>query len=370
MRIIQMTSVHPWHDTRVFIKMCSSVAAAGHEVHLVVPREDGPPVEEKDGVTIHAIAPSANRRARMISTVPKVLELAQGLDGDLYQFHDPEFLPRAVSFQNRVGKPVVFDSHEDYRLQAMYKDYLPGWFRPFVGGIVGKIEDNTVRKLAGVIAATPSIAERFHYHAECEVIQNFPIKAEFDFQQGDELNRDPNLLGFVGCLSEVRGVKQMVQALPHGGTQLKLDLGGYWSPESLQTQCHQLSGWDQVNELGFMDRPSIRSMFSRISAGLVLLHPVQSYLTAYPVKMFEYMAAGLPVIASDFDLWRGIVEEAQCGLLADPLDVEAIGQAMKKLSENPGEAIAMGKRGREAIESRFNWEKELEKLLAFYERLA
>ena len=110
-------------------------------------------------------------------------------------------------------------------------------------------------------------------------------------------------------------------------------------------------------------------MFGRISMGLSVLHPTQSYLTAYSVKMFEYMAAGLPVVVSDFPLWRSIVEAADCGLLADPLNPEAIGQAMRQLADNPEEAVAMGKRGRQAIEDRFNWEKELEKLLPFYERL-
>ncbi len=369
MRIVQMTSVHPWHDTRVFIKMCKSVAAVGHEVHLVVPRNEGPALEVDGGVTIHSIPMPKNRRERMVSTVSRVLNLSRELQGDIYQFNDPEFLPQAMRFQDRTGKPVVFDSHEDYRLQAAYKPYLPQWCRPLVGTVVGGIEDFTVGRLAGVIAATPSIAKRFENHSHCEVVQNFPVMAEFDIPASEAQDRQPELCGFVGCLSEVRGVFQMISALNEVGPDIRLDLGGYWSPEDLRQKCLTLPGWSQVKELGFMDRASIRSMFSRISYGLVLLHPVQSYLKAYPVKMFEYMAAGLPFIASDFPLWRGIIQEADCGLLADPLDPLAISRAMRELTNNPEMARAMGRRGREAIETQFNWENELKKLLNFYDRL-
>ena len=94
MRIVQMSSVHYWRDTRVFLKMCASVAAAGHEVHLVVPREDVS-VETVDGVIVHGLPMPANRRERMFGTVKRVLDTAAELKGELYQFHDPEFLLRA-----------------------------------------------------------------------------------------------------------------------------------------------------------------------------------------------------------------------------------------------------------------------------------
>jgi hypothetical protein len=110
-------------------------------------------------------------------------------------------------------------------------------------------------------------------------------------------------------------------------------------------------------------------MVRRIFAGLTLLHPVESYLTAYSVKMFEYMAAGLPFVASDFPLWRRIVEEADCGLLADPLDTAAIAAAMRRLTADPAEARRLGANGRRAVETTYNWEREREKLLAFYARL-
>ncbi len=369
MRIVQMTSVHFWRDPRVFIKMSASVAEAGHEVHLVVPREDVG-VETVDGVTVHGLPLPANRRDRMFGTVSRVLDTAAELKGDIYQFHDPEFLLRAPGFQDRVGAPVVFDSHEDYRLQMQYKIWIPAWGRAPLGHAVGWVEDRTVNRLAGVVVATPSIAERFEDHPACVVVQNFPVLNELVVSEADATDREVGRFGYVGGLSVVRGAEQMVDALPEAGEGVRLDLGGPWTPESLRDVCAEKAGWQQVDEQGFMSRDQIAVMFRRVFAGLSLLHPTPSYLTAYSVKMFEYMAGGLPFVASDFPMWRTIVDEAECGLLADPLDPVAIGRAMRQLTDDPEAARRMGANGRRAVETKYNWGNELKKLLAFYEKLA
>jgi glycosyltransferase involved in cell wall biosynthesis len=104
-------------------------------------------------------------------------------------------------------------------------------------------------------------------------------------------------------------------------------------------------------------------------AGLVTLHPVINYLDALPVKMFEYMAAGIPVIASDFPLWREIVLGNQCGLCVDPMDPTAIAKAIDFLVIHPAEARQMGENGRRAVLERYNWSVEQAKLLTYYKNL-
>jgi glycosyltransferase involved in cell wall biosynthesis len=79
------------------------------------------------------------------------------------------------------------------------------------------------------------------------------------------------------------------------------------------------------------------------------------------------MAMGLPVIASNFPLYREIVESAGCGLLVNPLKPEEIADAVIYLFKSPEEAEAMGKRGRKAVEKSYNWSMEEKKLLGLYE---
>ncbi len=104
-------------------------------------------------------------------------------------------------------------------------------------------------------------------------------------------------------------------------------------------------------------------------AGLVILHPLQNFKESLPIKMFEYMSAGIPVIASDFTLWSSIINESGSGLVVDPLDPEAIAEQIDALLSDPGLAQRMGQSGRKAVEERYNWKNEEKKLLAFYHDL-
>jgi glycosyltransferase involved in cell wall biosynthesis len=103
--------------------------------------------------------------------------------------------------------------------------------------------------------------------------------------------------------------------------------------------------------------------------GLVLLHPEPRFIVSLPIKMFEYMSAGVPVIASNFPIWQEIVENNNCGICVDPLNVNEIADAMKWILENPEEAAQMGRNGRHAVETIYNWEAESKKLVEVYQKL-
>jgi len=81
------------------------------------------------------------------------------------------------------------------------------------------------------------------------------------------------------------------------------------------------------------------------------------------------MAAGIPVIASDFPLWRKIINGAGCGVLADPANPDAVAEAIESVLSNPVEAMKMGKRGREAFLSGYNWTTQEAALLGLYRDL-
>ena len=106
-----------------------------------------------------------------------------------------------------------------------------------------------------------------------------------------------------------------------------------------------------------------------IVAGLLFFHPEPNHVDAQPNKMFEYMSAGLPVLASDFPLWREVLVGTGAGRCADPLDPAAIGRAIESLLADPQAAQVMGRRGREAVMTRYQWTFEERKLLALYREL-
>jgi glycosyltransferase involved in cell wall biosynthesis len=85
--------------------------------------------------------------------------------------------------------------------------------------------------------------------------------------------------------------------------------------------------------------------------------------------MFEYMSAGIPVIASHFPLWRDILNGANCGLAVDPARPGEIAAAIEFILTHPQEAEVMGQRGRQLVMQDLNWEREEQKLLALYDDL-
>ncbi|MCL5995542.1 MAG: glycosyltransferase [Chloroflexi bacterium] len=200
------------------------------------------------------------------------------------------------------------------------------------------------------------------------LVANYPLLQELAPQNETPWESRQNTVTYVGALSLERGVREMVQAMTclPSSLQARLILGGNFDSRQRRDDVSHLPGWAAVDELGRIGRAQVAGLLSTAKVGLVVLHPTSSYLEVWPTKMFEYMAAGIPFIASDFPKWREIVETEQCGLFVDPLDPGAIARAIEYLLTHPAEAQAMGRRGRMAVERRFSWQSQQEKLLGLY----
>ncbi len=179
-------------------------------------------------------------------------------------------------------------------------------------------------------------------------------------------NSDIFNLIYVGGLTEIRGVTQMIQSLEYITKKVKLTLCGKFYPAIYEEQVRSLRGFEKVEYSGWIDPNDILHKMIQSDAGIVCVHPITNYLTALPVKLFEYMAAGLPVITSNFPLWKEIVEGNKCGICVDPLNPKEIAEAIEYLIEHPELRKKMEENGRKAVVERYNWENEERKLLAIY----
>ncbi|MFC4446025.1 glycosyltransferase [Castellaniella denitrificans] len=199
-------------------------------------------------------------------------------------------------------------------------------------------------------------------------VNNFPLLGELDSVDGSL--RTGTDICYIGGMAAIRGIREIVQAMgyvTHHGLRLNL-VGTFIEPE-VEARLRASVEWSRVQAWGQQGRTGVRQVLARSSIGLVTLHPTVNYVDALPIKMFEYMAAGIPVIASDFPLWRSIIESAGCGICVDPLDPKAIARAIDELLAEPDRAVQMGRNGRQAVLDRFNWSIEEEKLLDFYQAL-
>jgi glycosyltransferase involved in cell wall biosynthesis len=150
----------------------------------------------------------------------------------------------------------------------------------------------------------------------------------------------------------------------------KLVLCGQFETQDLEKAAGLNTGWARVQFLGWQPREEVARVYSSVKAGLVMFHPGPNHNEALPAKLFEYMAAGLPLVASNFPLWRRIIDDARCGLVVDPLNPQEISQAITFLLTHPREAQGMGNNGQRAAQERYNWATESTTLLHLYAKLS
>ncbi len=363
--VVHLSSAHPRYDIRIFLKMCRSLVANDFSATFVV--ADGKGDEVRDGVWILDAGASRGRAARMIHAPRRVLERALALDADIYQLHDPELLSIALALK-RAGRTVLFDSHEDFPASILSKPYI----HPVARGVIAlgaeTYEKMVVRRLDHVIAATPAIRDKFlGIGARSTDINNYPLTEELASNAGWE-ERAPEV-SYVGGVTRIRGLAEAVEAMGLTRSGARLNLVGPFTDQALRQEVLAKPGWANVNDMGSLSRESVRSVLARSIAGLVTFLPEPNHINAQPNKMFEYMSAEVPVIASHFPLWREIIEGADCGLCVDPEDPTAIARAIDQLVKDPDGARRMGENGRRAVLDRYDWPAEERKLIGLYRAL-
>ena len=359
--ICHITSAHRRNDIRIFVKECVTLAKAGYKVSLIV--ADDLADEIKDGVAIYGVGSPNGRFKRMLKTPQQIYAKVLELKPDIVHFHDPELLIIGAKLAKH-GLKVVYDVHEDVPKQIQSKHWLPKLIRPAIAQSLKRLEKFSAKKFYGIVAATPIIAERFkQYNPNTISLCNYPLLSELNTTHTNWDQRE-NLLCYIGSISQTRGIKPVVASLAI--SKLPLMLAGIISGDINEEQLFKLKGAEYVNYLGVLDREEIARLLQKVKIGLVALLPTPSYIESLPIKLFEYMLAGIPVIASDFPLWREIITKHDCGLLVDPANPQAIATACQELLSIQGLARQMGKNGRQAVLDHFNWEQEQSKLLAFY----
>lgn len=366
MRAVHITSLHPPFDQRIFYKECCTLLAAGYGVHLMV---FDPPHAEKDGVTFHALTrPEAgNRYQRVWRRAFNALPAALALEGDVYHLQDPELIPLGLALK-RHGKRVIYDVHEDYRAEALGIFREPAWLRYTKYAVWSVFETLAVQYFDAIISATPAIARRFPPRMTT-LVQNFPLLEAPPAGILPYAERAPSL-AYIGGITDIQGIIELVQAMEYVTTpDARLVLAGAFTPPELQERVMALPGWQKVDFRGWVSRPEVQAILAGSRAGIVTYHPVPNHIESQPNKLFDYLLAGLPVIATDFPHWRQFVGKADCGLLVDPKDPHAIAQAIDQLLTHPVEAEAMGARGQAMIRETYNWDNEAQQLLACYERV-
>ncbi len=364
-KICHVTSAHPAEDGRIFRRACVSGATHGYDTYLVEPGD----TYDKSGVHIIGIGKpeKAGRLYRMTAFAKKAYLQAKDIDADLYQLHDPELLPYAMKLK-RMGKAVIFDSHEDYVKQFRNKKYLPKpvavllsvWFSHYSKRVYGSIDGLTYPDNDDYVSPFAGLCKR------TAATDNYPWLSELYDKYDDTFEREPNTACYVGNLDETRGITQIVRACSSIGCKLYL-AGNFFSKE-YKKRLEEMPEYSCVEYLGVIGHDQVFDLLQKASVGLCTLLDVGQYHKSrnLSTKVYEYMSMALPVVLHNSPCNVEINEKLQIGYCVDPMNLEELGAAIRRLLDNPDLRREFGENGRRAIKERYCWDREQEKLVSMY----
>lgn len=351
-RIVHVTTAHEPDDIRIFRKHCVSLRSVFDDVHLVAPCHSS---YEDQGVQIHGVIRHRNRLQRFFLTLPRIFRAARRLRADVYHLHDPDLLLVAPLLRSQ-GARVIFDSHEDYPRDLFSRPYLQNAVGKTVVRAYASFEKRIFRGIDAVVTVNAEMTRRISkVQRNTATVYNFPI-AE-DLPKPRATPAYPEKVVWLGLLNAARGVANLDAAarrLPEG----TIEIIGRCDDIELDTSS--------LSYLGRMEYKTALERTAEYGAGLATFPSSDFHKDMFPIKLFEYMLMGMPLIASNFPKWLRLVGETGCAIFVDPDDPEEIAKAIEWSIRNPEEARKMGMKGRELALRKYVWGSEANKLIGLY----
>ncbi len=367
-----LTNVHHPLDQRIFYKEARSLVAVGYRVAIIGPGSEAV-AGRRDGVEIEVIPLPSSFFGRL-KNMGQLFKKALQSEVRIFHFHDPELLLVGLLLR-LLGRRVVYDVHEHFPQAVKVRPWVPNRLRRPLAWAVDRGETFIARHLDGVVGVVDEQAERFAQRPFVAV-KNYPrLECFSPAKEG----RQPHFeLIHLGSLSPARGgffLLEIARLLVQKGLDFRLlclgNFHGAAARDRFMALREEYGLCEQVVwRAGNMPYEALGPLLSRASVGLIPGQvSEQNNLPFVPTKLFEYLACGLPVVASDLPSLRRFRDQGNWGYVVKADDAHAHAWAIAHLLRNPEEAKALGRRGRQAVEECWNWDIEAEKLAAFYRGL-
>lgn len=366
-RVVMLAPRHRAWGNRVS-REAFALAEAGYCVRVLA-RTAEKQVER--GVFFVPAPGGANRIGAFLQTL-NVLRWAMRERADIYHLHNPSML--LVGFLLKAfGKCVVYDTHEDFSRRLQLRNWIPRSLRGPAGFVVSRAERMLGRVADATLVTQKQQVQEFGGRAR--LLRNAPLidpavreRVEALCPATPEQRTDFRLL-YVGSLTRARGGMNLLDALRRlndRGVVTRLWLIGP-DDDGVVDDLRRHAAWKYVDYLGLKQQEEAFAYMSCADVGLAVLPNVGDHADALPSKLFEYMAWGLPFVASDFPVWRSFVGET-AGHWVQPEDPEQLADTLAAMLKDPEAKHSFAEGGRAFICS-FNWDNESQVLLDVYKTI-
>jgi glycosyltransferase involved in cell wall biosynthesis len=374
-----LSAEHSPLDKRVFQKEGISLAAAGFDVVHLCPDES---VESKEVSGVRLVTYTRPRgKIGRLRTLPRLLVMAWRIDADAYHCNEPDSWLVGVLLRLLRRKHVVFDCHEYYpghikRGLAWPLSTLAGWATKYYLQLLGLLTHR-------IVLAKYSVQDDFSWSRgrQVVVLNTTPLKSLEDppvTAASEKESAGPFTFAHIGVIRRERGSEQLLEAIRvldrRGIDDFRVRIIGEFKDGS------EADFFERSVRYGVRDRIEFHrwlpfdeafSLVRQSHAGVILFQKsLENNVRGMPHKMFDYMLAGLPVIAPDFapDI-VGVLDPSGAGFLIDTAEPEQLADAMQTLIEDRQLAQKCGRRGRQAVFDRYNWEHDAKILVETYHEL-
>lgn len=372
MKICILTTGHQALDNRIFYKQALSLKKSYQGITLIAP--DNRKEYIQDGIKIIGV-PRAGSLYGRYKLGDLIVSKAIAVKADIYHFHDYELIYKVKKIKKALpGCKLVYDVHEHYPDMMSMSRKVPGLLRPLATFLVDKSELFLAKGFDQIITADDAVKERFDkYHSWVDVIYNYS-----EFVVKDDLNTPKEYdIIYQGGITLERGVLQTVQAVkilkdkhPH----IRMVFVGPFNDDLGRKMVDEFIKENNLEEniifKGKVPHIKVEDYIRKSRIGVVILQPLPKYYKNIPIKQFEYMSCGIPVVGSDLPPIKRFLTSHDSGLIVDPRSPQEIAAAIDKLLSDPELCRKMGANGMRAVREEYNWGRMEAKLLEIYRRLS
>lgn len=370
-KICHITTVHEKYDDRIFMKELLSLSSR-YDCTLIAPGEHE---ETKDGIRIIPIKKYKSRYKRFSKTTREAYKKAKKQRADLYHFHDPEFLPWAILLKF-FGKKIIQDISEEYLSSIMNRDYLPKISRYIFYGIYWLLQKVGFHLFDGLVVESKEYLT-FCPKSKTVILPNYFELRLFDTLSLRDLKRGKNDIVnclYLGGMTRIRGIYELIRAiilLNEKRVRYRLNLIGPISEGPLEQFIMESSRqYDFIVYHGRFERKKALELASQNDIGIITVYPIKNYMISSPIKLFEYLALGLGVVASDFPKWHKILKNVDYVEYVDPQDINSIANGIERLANKLKGAPPSFREDMKAfVFKNYSWESVEGRLFELYERI-
>lgn len=383
MKRVCMLITNPFRPDPRMLREAESLVEAGYSVSILGwDRTKELPAGEtlKSGINVIRIqdVPSGyGIGTRQLLRLPAywraVFPILNQLKPDILHCHDFDTLLPGLWWGRWAQIPVVYDAREYYA--DLVKPRLHGWSGKALYKLIGVSEEWAAKRAAAIITVDEILGEKYRrIHQQVLVMGHYPSRSMIQ-QPSLVFNQSELNLLYIGRLSEDRGVLLYADILHHllvSGIPSRLHLAGTFVPEEDRAlfEHHAREILKHIQMHGWVTVDQVPELLANVDLGLAILKPIPRFKVAIPQKLFEYMAAGIPIVVSRFPPIEKIIEPIQCGLLVEPLDdPKNIADRISNLWKHPEQPRKMGLAGRQAVIETYNWENLATSLVDLYHTL-